>query len=430
MNSILVRSRIFHTPRNPFRELTALEFLDDGAILIEHGRIVSCGPYLDVSRAGPHAQVLDLRDGYVLPGFIDTHVHFPQVRALGGLGCQLLDWLQNVALPEEARMADPLYARDIAKRFVRDLIASGATTALVFGAHFSDAVAELFEAASAANLRMVSGMVLSDRLLRPELHQTPSAAYCQSKELIAKYHRQNRLLYAVTPRFALSASEAMLEVCQTLMTEHPEVRFTSHINENGLEIEEVARLFPWADDYLAVYERFGLTRRGAVLAHNVHASDSVIARLAGSHTAVAHCPWSNALLGSGLFRLRRHIEAQVTVALGTDVGGGAGFGMLKEALQAYALQRISPDGMNLSPAQLLYLSTFAGAEALGLASETGDFSAGKSADFVYVQPSAESLLKAVIERAETPESILAAMFALAGEEAIRGVWVEGVRVKP
>jgi guanine deaminase len=290
-------------------------------------------------------------------------------------------------------------------------------------------MASFFRTASDTGLRVLSGMVLSDRLLRPELHQTPEEAYRQSKDLIASFHGRDRLLYAVTPRFALSTSEAMLEVCQTLLAEHPGVRVTSHINENALEIAEVARLFPWAADYLAVYEKFGLTRHGSVLAHNVHADRRVLERLAQSRTAVAHCPCSNSLLGSGFFPLRAHIDASVTVALGTDVGGGAGFGILKEALQAYALQRLLPDGIRLDPAHLLYLSTLAGAEALGLEAETGDFSPGKSADFVDFQPPAESLLEGVLERAATPDSILAAIFTLGGPDSIREVRVGGAPVR-
>jgi len=266
---------------------------------------------------------------------------------------------------------------------------------------------------------------LSDRQLRPELHQLPQAAYRDSTALIRRFHGQGRLLYAVTPRFALSASEAMLEVCQTLLQENPGVRFQTHLNENRQEIADVAQLFPWAADYLNVYERFQLGGHGAVMAHNVHPSDSEVERLAASGTAIAHCPCSNAALGSGLFALKRHLKAGVRVALGTDVGGGTGFGMLKEALQAYLLQRIAPEGALLDAAQMLYLATRAGAEALGLEDETGDFQIGKSADVVYIRPPANTPLAAVLERVESPEQALAAIFTLAGAESINEVRVEG-----
>src|SRR6185369_2747751 len=279
---------------------------------------------------------------------------------------QLLDWLEQVALPEEARMAEHTYACQTARAFVSALAAHGTTTALVFGAHFAGATASLFEAAEQAGLRIVSGMVLSDLRLRPELHQLPENAYRDTTDLIQRFHGKGRSLYAVTPRFALSASEAMLEVCQTLLQENPGVRFQTHLNENRQEIADVAQLFPWAADYLNVYERFQLGGHGAVMAHNVHPSDSEVERLAASGTAIAHCPCSNAALGSGLFPLRRHMDAGVKCALGTDVGGGTGFGMLKEGLQAYLVQRLAVDGALLIPAHLLYLTTRAGAVALGM----------------------------------------------------------------
>ena len=421
----LLRAPLFHTPRNPFRDSNALESHPDGGLLIRDGRVTGCGDYSTLRDAHPDVPTRDLRGGFLLPGFIDTHIHFPQLRVLGSLGRSLLDWLEECALPEEARMADHAYACRAAHGFVRALASHGTTTALVFGAHFAPATAALFEAGESTGLRIAAGQVLSDRMLRPELHQTPERAYRESKSLIERFHRRGRSRYAVTPRFALSTSEAMLEVCQTLLREHQGLLFQTHLNENVQEVAEVARLFPWAPDYLAVYERFGLSGPNAVMAHNVHATDSELDRLAARGATVAHCPCSNASLGSGLFPLRRHVKAGVRCALGTDVGGGTGFGLLKEGLQAYLLQRIAPDGMLLDAGHLLYLATLAGAEALGLGDETGDFRTGKSADFVYLRPPAESPLAVVLEREQSPERVLSAIFTLAGAESVREVRVEG-----
>ena len=421
----LLRAPLFHTPRNPFLQDRALEYHGDGGLLIREGKVAACGDFETIRATNTSATVIDMRGGYLLPGLIDTHIHFSQIRVLGGLGRSLLDWLEECALPEEARMADESHARRIAQVFVHELASHGTTTALVFGAHFAAATAALFEAGAESGLRIVSGMVMSDRQLRPELHQTPDRAYRDSTGLIRCFHRRGRLLYAVTPRFAPSTSEAMLEVCRTLRQEHEGLRFQTHLNENPREIAEVRKLFPWASDYLAVYERFGLGGRGAVMAHNVHPTASEIERLAAAGTTVSHCPCSNAALGSGLFALKRHVEAGVRVALGTDVGGGIGFGILKEALQAYLLQRVAPDGALLDAAKMLYLATRAGAEALGLGEEIGDFQPGKSADVVYVKPPLNSPLFAVLERTETPEQTLAAIFTLAGAASIQEVRVEG-----
>lgn len=425
--SALLRASIFHTVGNPFHSAGALRSFDDGALVVRDGMVQECGAYSDVRRKFPEAVERDLRGSVIVPGFVDAHTHFPQVRVLGGLGLSLLDWLEQFTLPEEARMADVLYAALLAEEFVRGLVSNGTTTALVFGSHFVDATALLFDAAERAGLRLVSGLVLADRGLRDELHVSPEAAYRGCQELRTRIRGRARLGYAVIPRFAPAAGEAMLEVCGALLREDPSVLFTTHINENPREIEAVRGLFPWAQDYLAVYEKFGLIGPRAVLAHNIHAGEGELNRLAGSGASVAHCPCSNAALGSGIFPLRRHAERNVRVALGTDVGAGTGFGMMKEALQAHLLQRLAADPMVVSPAQMLYLATRAGAEALGMEDAIGDFEPGKRADFVVITPRPGSPLAGVPHGGFNP---LAALFTLAGAEDIAEVCVDGERITP
>ena len=425
MSVELLRATLFHTPRNPFFESDSLVFQEDGALLIHDGRIAACGDYSALSAQHPDAVCTDLRGGFLLPGLIDAHVHFPQVRVLGTLGRSLLDWLEHSALPEEARMSDVAYATATAREFVHALVSHGTTTAMVFGAHFSGATAALFEAAEIAGLRIASGLVLSDRELRPDLHMNAEAAYRESTALIRKFHKRGRLLYAVTPRFALSCSEAILEVCKTLRAENPDLRFQTHLNENAEEIAEVRRKFPWAADYFSIYERFALCGHGAVMAHNIHPMESELVRLAATSTAIAHCPASNAALGSGIFPMHRHLAARVPFALGTDVGAGTGFGILKEGLQAYLMQRVAAEPVTLDGAKLLYLATKAGASALALDHEVGDFGHGKSADPVYLRPRPQTALAAVIEQAETPDRILTALFTLAGPESVSQVRLGG-----
>jgi guanine deaminase len=424
----ILRATILHTPRNPFVEERALEAYADGALVIAGGLIRAIGEYGTLKGSAPDAVVRDWRGSVILPGFIDTHVHFPQTRILGGLGRPLLDWLRLHALPEEVRMGDPAYAGAVATEFIRALARHGTTTALVFGAHFGEATECLFQAACAGGIRIASGLVLSDRFLPAELCQTPEQAYRISRDLIARYHGRNGQRYAVTPRFALSVSEGMLEVCAALLREQPDLLFQTHLNENPEEIAEVHTAYPWAENYLAVYDRYLLAGPGSVFAHDVHVKDAELARLAGSGASVAHCPSSNAVLGSGIFPMNRHLAAGVPFALGTDVGAGIGFGILKESLQCYMMQRVLPDGMLLSPAHLLYLATRAGAEALGLAAETGDFTPGKSADLVRLCPQEGTPLAAAVERAESLQGILAALIAQAGAESVREVRVRGEAV--
>jgi guanine deaminase len=426
----IYRASLASTRADPVRDQEAFVWHEDGGLLVRDGRIAVSGAFDEVRRGSPDTPVVDWRGGLVVPGFVDTHIHYPQLRVIGSLGLSLLDWLERAALPEEVRMADVAYATETARRFVGALAAHGTTTALVFGAHFPAATASLFEAAAAAGLRVTSGLVVSDRMLRPELHRSPEDAYRESTALIQRFHGRGRLRYAITPRFALSTSEAMLEICQTLAREHDTVAIQSHINENRDEVAAVAGAFGWASDYLAVYERYALTGPRAVLAHNVLGTDGELERLAATGTSIAHCPGSNAALGSGIFPLRRHREYGVHVALGTDVGGGVGFGLMKEALHAHLLQRVAADGVVLDARQLLYLSTLAGARALRLEDEVGSLCAGKAADFVYLRPPDGSVLESVLQRASGPEQLLNGFFALAGAECVREVHVDGARIHP
>ena len=325
-------------------------------------------------------------------------------------------------------MGDAGYAAGVAREFVRALARHGTTTALVFGAHFAEATELLFQAACAGGIRVATGLVLSDRALPEPLLQTPDDAYRQSRELIARYHGKGGQRYAVTPRFALSASSGMLEVCGALLREQPGLLFQTHLNENPEEIAQVRAAFPWSRSYVEVYDRYGLAGPRSVFAHNVHASDDELQRLAAARSAVTTCPCSNAALGSGIFPMRRHLAAGVRFALGTDVGAGTGFGLMKEALQCYLTQRLLPDGVLLAPAHLLYLATRAGAEALGLSGEAGDFTPGKSADLVRWLPPEGTPLASAVEHAESPARLLAALFAQGGAESVREVRVEGKAV--
>jgi guanine deaminase len=422
----IVRAQVAHTPRNPFVDDHALQAFSDGAVAFHTGRIVACGPWAEVRSSFADADVLDARDAILLPGFVDCHVHFPQIGVIGALGLELMEWLQSVALPEEARLADDAYAALVADRFVRGLARNGTTTALVFGSHFVGAQDALFSAAEAVGLRVASGLVVSDRGLIPALEVSPEAAVEASRGLIERWHGRSLLRYAVTPRFSVSCSEELLSACGELAGSVPGLLVTSHLNETLGEISLVKDLFPWASDYLETYERFDLVGGRSVFAHDVHAGESEVRRLAGAGAAVAHCPSSNAFLGSGSFPLRRHLDAVVRVALGTDVGAGTGLGILKEGLMAYQVQMLlGSDGVQLGPAHLLWLATGAGASALGLSDEVGALSPGLSADFVLLRPPAGSTLEAVLERADSVDARLGALFALAREESVVEVRVAG-----
>jgi len=427
----IVRAHVMHVPRDPFAEPDgALEAFPDGGLAFADGHIVATGAFSDVRRDHPDAELIDARDAVLIPGLVDTHVHWPQLHIVGAVGLELLDWLDQRALPAEAQLADADHARALARDFTGGLAANGTTTALVFGSHFPAAQEAFFEAAAGSGLRVASGLVVSDRNLRPELHRTPDEAYAAARELAERWHGHGLLRYAVTPRFSLSCSDAMLEACGALAAELGNALVTSHINENPKEVRRVAELFPWAGDYLETYERFDLVGPSSVLAHDVHVTDRELDRLAGAGAGVAHCPSSNAFLGSGIFPMVRHLDRGVRFALGSDVGAGTGLSLLKEALAAYEMQMVHSAGHRLSVAQLLWLATGAGAAVLGVDGDVGDLAPAKSADFLLVRPPAGGTLAAALERSASSEQALGALLTLAREESVAEVRVAGVRVWP
>lgn len=419
----IFRGTFLDTPDDPFTG-GDLRAGSDFALLVQDGLIRSRGPYAELRRRHVGEMVVDLTGGLVLPGFVDTHVHFPQARVIGALGMPLLDWLDQCALPEEARMADLPYAAAVATDFVRGLVSAGTTSALVFGAHFAPAVDALFAEAARVGVRVTSGLVVGDRRLRPELHTTPARAHDESLALAARWHGVGRNRYAVIPRFSLSSSDELLAACGDVLSSVPGALMTSHVNENVREIAAVGELFG-GSSYVDTYDRHGLVGRRTVLAHNVHPTDPELQLLASRGASVAHCPTSNAALGSGLFPLARHVSHGVRVALGSDVGAGTGFSLLKEGLQAYFAQQVLGElGHPLTAAHLLHLATTAGASALGL-DEVGDFSVGRRFDAQWLCPAEGSALEVGLAHASDAAEALARAFALGTPADVRSVYVDG-----
>jgi guanine deaminase len=424
----LFRGAFLDTPDDPFLG-GLLRAEQDCGVLVSDGVIIERGSYAALRARHRDEDVVDLSGGLVLPGFVDTHVHFPQVRMIGALGMPLLDWLERSALPEEARLADVDYAREVASEFVCGLAAAGTTTALVFGAHFGPAVDALFSEADGVGLRITSGLVVSDRILRPDLLTLPQTAYDEGRALAEQWHGKGRNRYAVTPRFSLSCSEALLDSCAALLNDVEGALFTTHVNENLAEVAAVKELFGGSDDYVSTYDRHGLVCAAGVFAHNVHASPGELDVLAHQGASVAHCPTSNSALGSGHFPLREHLQHGVRVAIGSDVGAGTGFSLFKEGLQAYFMQQLLGErGLPLAPAHLLHLSTSAGAAALGLSDSVGDFEVGKQFDALWLRPTNGSTLEVCLRHAHGPADALGKAFALATPADVAATWVAGQRL--
>ncbi|MBB5788521.1 guanine deaminase [Jiangella mangrovi] len=423
----MFRGVVLDTPDDPFAGGRLRSSQDEG-LLVRDGVIVARGPFGELRRAHPDEDVVALDGGLLLPGFVDTHVHFPQVRVIGRIGMPLLDWLEHCALPEEGRLADTGYAAQVATDFVSGLVTAGTTSAMVFGSHFSAAVDALFESAATVGLRVTSGLVVSDRNLPAELLSSSEKAYEESTGLARRWHGTGRARYAVTPRFSLSCSDRLLAACAAVLDDVPGASFTSHVNENLEEIEQVTRLFHLST-YVATYDRHGLLGPRSVLAHDVHPGDDELETLAARNASIAHCPTSNAALGSGLFPLARHVDHGVRVALGSDVGAGSGFSLLKEGLQAYFTQRqLGAAGYALSPAHLLHLATSAGAAALDLP-EVGHLSVGQRFDAVWLRPAPGSTYDVALRHASDPDDALGKTFTLGTAADVAGVWIDGDAVR-
>lgn len=373
-------------------EAESVRYFADGLLILEDGKIKELGAYEDLQAAYAAVPTVDYRDRLILPGFIDTHIHFPQVEVLASYGEQLLEWLNKYTFPAESKFQDKTYADKVANIFLDELLKNGTTTALVFATVHPQSAEAFFEAASRRNLRMIAGKVLMDRNAPDFLTDTAESAYQESKALIQKWHKTGRLLYAVTPRFAVTSTNEQLRLAGKLLEEFPDVYLHTHLSENVNEVELVAQLFPDSNGYLDVYDQAGLVRERSVFAHGVQLRDDEFRRLSAAKAAIAFCPTSNLFLGSGLFKLTKakSTEHPVHVGLGTDVGGGTSFSMLRTAHEAYKVVQLQRE--KLSPFKALFLATLGGAKALYLDDKIGNFEVGKEADFVVLDVKATPLM--------------------------------------
>jgi guanine deaminase len=425
-----LRASILHCLSDPGDQSTrsAYEYFEDGLLIVDEGHIVAAGnaPKL-LSELAADTPVIDYAGKLIVPGFIDCHVHFPQLDIIGSYGAQLLDWLNRYAFPAEAKFADPDYAREVARVFIDELLTNGTTTALVFGTvhpHSADAV---FEAADAKGMRLIAGKVLMDSNCPEELRDDAETGYADSKALIERWHGKGRLGYAITPRFALTSSAEQLAAAGRLASEYPDVWVHTHLAENMDEVDEIARLFPDSRSYLDVYEQHGLLRERAVFAHCLHMDDADRASMSTHGGAAAFCPTSNLFLGSGLFDLPAFRDAGIRCGLGTDVGGGTSLSLLKTASEAYKVLHLQEHALPATRA--LYLATLGAAEALYLDDKIGNFASGKEADFVVLDFEGSNLTARRTAAAATIEEKLFALITLADDRNVAATYVNGVKVQ-
>lgn len=430
------RGEVVYFTDDPTINSEALHHYADGVVYVKEGYILDSGDFNKISHLYPDAKIIDYSGRIITPGFVDTHIHYPQTEMVGSYGTQLLDWLKTYTFPTEEKFADKSYADKAAEQFISLLINHGTTAALVFATVHPNSVDALFEQAQKYTMRLISGKVLMDRNAPDALLDTPESAYNDSKALIEKWHGKGRLSYAVTPRFAPTSTDEELEVAGRLLKEYPTVYLHTHLAENKQEIAWVHDLFPQDRSYLSVYERHGLMTNRAIFAHSIHLDNQDYSTLQQHNSAIAFCPTSNLFLGSGLFNLDEAQRHQIKVGLGTDIGAGTSFSLLTTMNNAYKVTQLrkayaeNPDQVTaLSPQKNLYLATLGGARALSLDDKIGSFTSGKEADFIVLNPKASPTLAQRIDHTFSLDDKLFAIEILGDDRTVEHTYIMGKQFK-
>jgi len=403
------------------------EYFKDGLLIIKDGLVERMGDAEDLMPSlATDTKITHYKDGLIMPGFIDTHVHYPQTEMIASYGEQLLEWLENYTFPAERCFSDLSHGENVAEFFLTQLLEAGTTTALVFGTVHKQSVEAFFNIAQQKNLRMICGKVLMDQNCPDYLSDTAQTGYDDSKALIEKWHNTDRLQYAITPRFAPTSSKAQLDKAGELLGEYPDVYMQTHLSENLKEIEWVQELFPTSKHYLDVYDQSKLLSRRSIFAHGVHLKDEECARLGEMHSAIAFCPSSNLFLGSGLFNLVQAQKYNVNIGFGSDIGAGTTFSMLSTINEGYKTQQLRGD--KLSPYQSFYLATLGGAVALDLEGTIGNFMPGTEADFILLDYHATPLMDRRIKHCSNLTEKLFILSMLGDERHVKATHILGEKI--
>ena len=430
MNDIKIfRGSVAHFVDDPWRQDgKGLQVIEDGCLVVEDGLIRETGESNAVLQKESYqeCQVTDYSGKWIVPGFIDTHLHYPQTDVIASHGTQLLEWLEKYTFPTEQKFHDLQHAQSAAEFFIRELFRNGTTTAMMFATVHPESVEAIFSVAHQYNMRVAAGKVMMDRNCPEKLQDTAIEGYEQSQQLIDRWHGVDRLSYAVTPRFAPTSSDEQLQFAGRLFNENKNVYLQSHVAENKAEVKWVAELFPWSRSYLDVYDKFNLLGERAIYAHCIYLNDQDLQRMHESGTRAAFCPTSNLFLGSGLFDLHKARQSGVITGMATDVGGGTSFSMLRTADEAYKVAQMS--GNPVTPVQLFYELTLGGAKALSMDDKIGNFDAGKEADFTILDPDATELLSRRIDCANSFEEKLFAVMVLGDDRCTAATYIMGQAV--
>nr|WP_319484249.1 guanine deaminase [uncultured Cohaesibacter sp.] len=431
MAETILRGRLltFHgEPQTPADE-TAHLYIEDGALLMDGGLIRARGSFSVVqSKAAEGVKVIDHRPHLLVPGFIDTHLHFPQVQVIASWGAQLLDWLENYTFPAESLYADAGHCAAMAVRFFDEVIANGTTTTVAYCSSHKTSADAYFTEAARRNMRVIGGKVLMDRNAPEGVRDTPQSGYDDSKALIGSWHGKGRAHYAITPRFAITSTPEQMDAAQALAAEHPDCFIQTHLDENHDEIAETMALYPDAPDYLGIYEHYGLLRANTLLGHCIHMQPREVDVLIATDARPVFCPTSNLFLGSGLFDYEGLRARGAKSAIATDIGGGTSYSMLRTLHEGYKALA-TRDGTKMHPLRAFYWATLGNAIALGLEDRIGTLDEGSEADIVVLDSRATS---AMALRMETCKSLSEELFILqimADDRSVAETYVAGEPMK-
>ncbi len=426
-NGFILKGQIITFIDDPFfvDPDAAVCFYANGALWLDDGQIKDIGTAADILAKANGVPVIDYGGSLISAGFVDCHVHYPQLPIIASYGEQLLEWLERYTFPCEGAFGNKKYARKVADCFLNECVRNGTTTAAVFASVHTESVDAFFEAATERGLRMACGKVMMDRNAPDDLLDTADTSYELSKKLLQKWHKIGRNIYAITPRFAPTSSPEQLRAAGTLWREYPDASMQTHLSENVDEIKLVEELFPEQQDYLAVYETFELLGHGAIFGHAIHLSQREQDALRSSGSAVAHCPTSNMFIGSGLFDTlgMRGLSPPVTVGLGSDVGGGTSLSMFSTMRAAYETAQLR--GQSLHPAKLWYLATMGSAKAMRLEDCIGNLKPGTEADLVVLDLKSTPLIDNRVQTACDIWDLLFAQIILADDRAVEATYAGG-----
>ncbi|MGS4946393.1 guanine deaminase [Meridianimarinicoccus sp. RP-17] len=426
MTETLLRGRLLTFHREPAdgNDTDAYTYIEDGALLLRDGLIVRSGAFPDIAPHAPDALCVDHRPHLMMAGFIDTHIHFPQVQVIASWGAQLLDWLNNYTFPEETRFADADHCARMAAAFLDQLVAHGTTTAVAYCSVHGASVDAFFAEATRRRMRMLGGKVLMDRNAPDGLRDTPRSGYDDSKALIARWHGKGRNGYVITPRFAITSSPDQMEMTRALVAEHPDCHVQTHLSENHAEIAYTAELYPDARDYLDIYEGHGLLGPRTLLGHAIHLAPREIDALAETGSHPVFCPTSNLFLGSGLFDDAGLRGRGITNGIATDVGAGTSYSMLQTLNEGYKVLQLQNQSMH--PLRAFHWITRGNAVVLGLEDRIGTLDEGTEADIVVLDACATAAMALRSERATTLAEELFILQMMGDDRAIAQVYVGGL----